>query len=545
MSHSSILYSTSTYDCCLLLDSFSVTETNRKETTASDLTAETVSSPPKNGAVAETTSTISVIETIPSQTGGETIGTSGSENILPLLDETFVTSVTGVRATTKKPYHRKPKCTHANHVNKCAECETIENELNGKESSADVIVDDSKCPKDAEENESKRKECNLEQAMLQPLVAVNGPSENVWQVGSIEKYDTFSKLNLSPITILSSRDDGLATGDSTINTGIDSTSFIVLRNDEHLTHFFPNITNTGTSTTSGNNLFYAKNSGAADNHRPCYDCCFCNPALHQRRDANNSPKTCNYCSSCHQTRRDETPTNVRYQQPTNVNQLNNGTTDRSTTATTERLYESRFRSNHKHTRTRSRESGLVSTNCTKRSNRKVRQIAPATVDDVTNGNATQIDVKEQTKTKNNNIRETNETQNASKKSSIPKLPPCEWSSNSCETNTNPSTSSSTSTTGSSPRTRCRQDSKSVPNLPAADRSQKMEKSKNSSSKSRTNSRYQHFYGNGDADDDDKAAVVNSTESKKVNNQQGEMLPHTNAIQTSISIVPHVKINHPF
>lgn len=523
------------------LNLFSVTEMKRKEASASDFPVETTSSEQKNG---------SAIESIPSQTD-ETIETSGSDNILPLLDETFDTSVTGVRGTTKKPYHRKSKCTETNHVNKCAECETIENELNSNESIANDNIDCNEHAKDTEQSESKRRDCNLAQAVVQPMVAVTGPSENVWQVGNIEKYDTFSKLNLSPITIVSSRDDGVTTGDSTINTGIDSTSFIVLRNDEHLTHFFPNIRTTDTSTTSGNNLFHSKNSSATDNHRPCYDCCFCNPALHHRRD-DNLPKTCNYCSSCHQTtRRDETPANIQYQQASNVNQLNNGTTDRSTTAATERLYENRFRSNHKHIRTRSRESGLISTNCTKRSNRKIRQIAPA-VDDVTNGNATQTETQQPTeireKTKNNNLRETNETQKTNKKSSIPKLPPCDWSSNSCDTNTNPSTSSSTSTTGSSPRMRCRQDSKSVPNLPVADRNHNLTKLKssstklkNSSTKFRTNSRYQHFYGNGDATNDADRTIVDSTDSKKLNNQQGKInstVYHSN-IHLSISIDPSI------
>lgn len=507
----------------------------REDAIALDLSAEATPSKPTNETAA--------VESIPSQTG-ETIGTSGSENILRLLDETFDTSVTGVRATSKKPYHRKPKCTNTNHLNKCTECDTIENELNMNESSAKENVECIERARKSEKHESKRKDCNLAQAVVQPMAMVNGPSENVWQVGNIEKYDTFSKLNLSPITILSSCDDGLATGDSTINTGIDSTSFIVLRNDEHLTQFFPNISTTATSTTSGNNLFYSKSSGVADDHRPCYDCCFCNPALHHRCEG-SSPKTCNYCSSCHQTGRNELPANVQHQQPTNVNQLNNGNTDRSSTTATERFYESRFRSNHKHVRTRSRESGLVSTNCTKRSNRKIRQIAPAT-DDMTNGNDTQTEpqpteVREKTKRKEKNVRETDENgPKANKKSTIPKLPPCEWSSNSFETNTNASTSSSTSTNGSSPRMRCRQDSKSVPNLPMADRNQNLTKSKNASTKSRTNSRYQHFYGNDDANDEDRA-VVNSTDSKKLNNQQGEMpapKPFDHPFQSSQRIKTH-------
>lgn len=490
-----------------------------KEPTASDLPVETTSSKQANGteAVGATPAT-SMIESIPSQTG-DTLGTSGSENFLALLDETFDTSVTGVRGTSKKPYQRKPKCSNTNHVDKCAECETIEKELNLNES---PVNEEHK--KETESKDTKQKDCNLTEATVQPIAAAYGPSENVWQVDNIEKYDTFSKLNLSPITILSSRDDGAAaTGNSTstIDTGIDSTSFIVLRNDEHLTHFFPNITTTGTSTTSGNNLFYSKNSSASENQRPCFDCCFCNPALHHRN--NTSPKTCNYCSSCRQTRRDDaTPANDPFSQPTtNINQLNNGATDRGTTHSNERLYESRFRSNHKHVRTRSRESGIVSTNCTRHSNRKVRQIAPAT-DDVTNGNAKHAEQPQPTEPKNNNIRETqNETEKTSKKSSIPKLPPCEWSSNSCETNTNPPTSSSTSTDGSSPRMRRRQDSKSVPNLPMANRNQNLPKPKNSSTKTRTNSRYQHFYGDGETNDVDKA-VVNSTDSKKANIQQGEI-----------------------
>lgn len=515
---------------------FTITEIERKVATPLDSQANTVEAtsqkPTEETPAADATSTMSVIDSIPSQTS-ETVATSGSENILQLLDETFDTSVTGVRASSKKPYHRRPKCTNTSHINKCAECETIENELNLNESSTNENIEYNKHRHELQPNKTMRKDCNLAQAVVQPMASVNGASENVWQVGNIEKYDTFSKLNLSPITILSSRDDGLATGDSTINTGIDSTSFIVLRNDEHLTHFFPNITTTGTSTASGNNLFYSKNSSADNLHRPCYDCCFCNPTLHHRRD-DSSPKTCNFCSSCNHTRRDETSTNSRYQQPTNVNPLHNGTSERSSTAATERLYESRFRSNHKHVRTRSRESGTVSTNCTKRSNRKIRQIAPSS-EDLTNGNVPQTDqqpemkekFKEKTNKNNNNCETIDGQKTSSKKSSIPKLPPCEWSSNSCETNENPSTSPSTSTTDSSPRMRSRHDSKSVPNLPVADRNQNATKTRNAPTKSRTNSRYQHFYGNGNgnANDEDRA-MVKSNDSKKSNNQQGRNKPFT-------------------
>lgn len=447
--------------------------------------------------------------------------------------------MTGVRGTTKKPYHREAACTRTNHVNKCTECETIENELNDGPAPALTVTanDDSETTPSDDRTESKQLES--------PLTAVTkGSSENVWQVSNIEKYDTFSKLNLSPITVLSSHDDStLTTAESMINTGIDSSSFIVLKNDEH---FFPNITTSGTSITSQNNLFHSKHSAAGDNHRPCYDCCFCNPTLHQRND-NSSPKTCNYCSTCHRSSRENVTAadNIRRQRSKNIKRLNNGTADRSataatttTTTTTERLYESHFRSDHKHTRTRSRDSGVISTNCTRRSNRKIREITPAP-DDVINGNVaepqqpvTEVNAnKMQSKSSNLHAangdgQTTTTTTTAGKKSSIPKLPPCEWSSNSYDTNTNPSTtSSSTSTNGSSPRLhRSRhghQNSKSVPNLPTAERQSNASKvRKSSTTKSRTNSRFQHFYGNENACDREQA-IVSAVDTKKVNNQQGK------------------------
>lgn len=440
------------------------------------------------------------IESSPSQAG---TAVSTYENILHLLHETFETSVTGVRGTSQRPYRCEPHCNTRNDETKCDECENIENELNQIQSATST----NECLNDAKQNETKSKDCDLTTGIAQSVTTVKGPNKNIGQVINTEKCDVLSKLNLSPITTFSSRADGLACKGNTINTAIESKSFIIQQEDEHAAHFIPCTTKAGNSNAKGHNKFYAKNLNSTVDHRPCLNCCFCNPELHFQHDS-NSPRACNYCETHRQTTSNDTSTNVRYEPATHINQLNNVATDRSSVAITERVNESRFRSNHKHTRTRCRATGFISTNCTKRSNRKTQQITQVTTDDVVNGNVPSANVKKQAE--NRIIQEADEMQRAHKKSSIPKLPPCEWLSNSCEINTNPSsTGSTTSTMGSSPRGQCRQDSKSIPNL-------NLSKSTNSPQKSRSNSRYQQFYSN----EDDKDAV-DSSESRKGNHQQGE------------------------
>lgn len=466
-----------------------------------------------------------ITTTIPSQASRSQISSGDSENILPLLDETFETSVTGVRSmdlTSKRPYIKKQThCLNPDHLlTHCAECEVIENELKINELTLteniknDNEIAKKKSPELKNSNNMAMDEVKQEDdgdkghaQLIKPVARSNG-NENVWQVGNIEKYDTFSKLNLSPITILSAREDENRLI-KTLKPSIDNTSFIILHESENSTNFFPNITSTSNgndTSTAGNTFVYSKHSNNANNH-PCYDCCFCNPELHHRHNQNDSsPKTCNFCSSRHQTARQSTPTTFR-------NQRNHDTgcdTGRSSTAPPiERLYESKFRSNHTHISTRSRESDTVSMKCTKKTNRKIRKIVP--VDgDLTNGNIEKTKKKEKEKMSESTANKQNNNK-SKKKSAIPKLPPYhEWSSNSVDTSTSP-TSSSIST-GSSPRAGRRQDSKSVPNLPTADRWQNLSNIKNPMTKDRKNSRYQEFYGN-ETDEQRMAKVKPTTEAK--------------------------------
>lgn len=160
--------------------------------------------------------------------------------------------------------------------------------------------------------------------------------ENVWQVEDIKNYG-YVKLK-SPESQIESIETPAT------NTEIDSTSFIVLRDDENVV---------------------LKKEGLREilpNSRDrCVDCCFCNPDLH-RRDGASSAASCNFCNK----RRGSSKTRETETKSTN----------------TARVYESLSKSDHTHIRTKSKESDTVSLKCT-RTNSRIRRFIP---EDALNGN---------------------------------------------------------------------------------------------------------------------------------------------------------------
>lgn len=361
-------------------------------------------------------------------------------------------------------------------------------------------------------------ENNIENQSLVEVIKPQNRSndkENVWQVSNLEKYHANGKFSISPITVFSASD--ALNNVSALTSGIDTSSFIVLRDEnENQANFFPNITTTGTTSdqiTNRSTLQSTKTSSSVGFSRPCVDCCFCNPTLHHKSGV-DSPKKCNFCTSRHQSTHTTPANSSRFQQNhTATTNTNVDTSARSSTAPTERIYECKYRSNHTHIRTHSRESDTVNTQCTKKTNKKIRKTIFNGSDDALNGNVNENGLKNG-KEQEMNGNKPSSTASTKKKSTIPKLPPTtyhEWTSNSMDTTTSPSCSSVS--TGSSSKSR-RQNSKSVPNLPKAERTyQSNETNGKSTPGKRTNSRYQEFYGN-NADEQKNSVVASELKSKQ-------------------------------
>lgn len=428
-----------------------------------------------------------------------------SNSILPLIEETFENSITGNcggNAAKIQPFRKHARCSAQTHFDApCSECESIENNLR-KDIKTKTVDEKSLLP-----------------AVLPPPNHA-ASNENVWQLSHSHKYDTAEKFLINPITVCSAQERSLLTTNSTspLKCGVDSTSFVILRDaNENASQFLPNIT-----FNDSNQNAHRCNGGGHQNKfdRPCDDCCFCNPSLHHKHrhnGADHSPKRCNFCSSRQQSSQ-TTPatTSVRPQQDNAIND-----TDSRASAPVERVYECKYRSNHTHIRTHSKESDTVNTQCTRKTNKKVRRTLLNGSDDRLNANHTNSERIDDNKTDKLNGNETNGNASTTKptKSSIPKLPAAaanqhEWIANSVD-----STSSSTSSnsTGSSTKSRRKYDSKSVPNLPKADRWPATDTSPNAKSqKIRQNSRYQNFYGNGAANDanDERIAGTSSDATTK-------------------------------
>lgn len=463
---------------------------------------------------------------IPSEAPVRELESVGSDSILPLIEETFENSVTGNRggdAANGRPFRKNARCSAQNHFDApCSECESIENNLKAENNLK------------SENNSTKKKnsEANaIVNAEKVHLVALKPSShstnnENVWQVAHIDKYDTIGKFMLSPITVCSAQGTSSLTNNSSIKFGVDSSSFIVLHDEnENASHFLPNITSGETDATArnGQNTFDRS------------DCCFCNPSLHHKRrnGTENSPKKCNFCSSRLQSTQTTPATSTRNQEK--GQSINNTNIDapRPLVPPVERIYESKYRSNHTHIRTRSRESDTINTQCTKKTNKKVRKSVLNGSDDRLNANSeanrNKTEQKTDNKTEDRNGNEVNGNKTSKQKSSIPKLPPAtsEWITNSIDSTTSPSSSNST---GSSTKSHCshrRQDSKSVPNLPRTERWQNSDSSPNvKTQKIRTNSRYQNFYGNGTGSATERRGstpAVTSIETKSKSKPTGNLI----------------------
>lgn len=459
-------------------------------------------------AISSTYSRDSALTSIPSEAPVRELQSVGSDSILPLIDETFESSVTGVRggdASKDKLFRKNARCSAQNHFDRpCSECESIENNLkdeNIAQTDNDKMITESKL------NENTEK---MHLVAIKP--SHSNSNENVWQVAHIDKYDASGKFTLSPITICSAQATNTLTNNGSIK--FDSTSFIVLHDEnENSSHFLPNITS---NETNRNGVCQSKCQNTFD--RPCDDCCFCNPTLHHkhRLGSEHSPKKCNFCSSRQQSTQTTPATSTRYQekgQSTN----NNNASSRSSNPM-ERIYESKYRSNHTHIRTHSKESDTVNTQCTKKSNKKVRKTLLNGNDDHLNANTESNRAKSEEKNSN----EVNGNKTTKNKSSIPKLPPAttDWITNSMESSTSPSSSNST---GSSTKSQRRQDSKSVPNLPRSERWQNTD-SISKTPKTRTNSRYQNFYGNsnGNGSATDERTAVTSSDSKSKSKPTGNL-----------------------
>lgn len=126
-------------------------------------------------------------------------------------------------------------------------------------------------------------------------------------------------------------------------TEIDSTSFIILRDDDKTTKVFDTM---------------PEKTLPRDR---CNDCCFCNPNLHKSGDL--TARSCNFCS------RKKTSSNT-FQE-----------TETKGTNTTH-VYERVSRMDHTHVRTRSKDSDTVSLKCSRTSSR-IRRFVP---EDRLNGN---------------------------------------------------------------------------------------------------------------------------------------------------------------
>lgn len=248
------------------------------------------------------------------------VSSSGSENILTVIDKTFMQSPQKDQSDTPKTI--------------CSECNNIEEDIKRIELRSEV-----KEPNERENGENEPDNVDAAESVetVQKDVQRNCvQDENVWQVEDIKNYKSVTIK--SPELLLDLSETPATT------TEIDSTSFIVLRDDENVS------------------LKNGKLDESLPNSRDrCVDCCFCNPDLH-RRDGASSAASCNFCNK----QRQSSKTRETESKGTN----------------TARVYESLSKKDHTHIRTKSKESDTVSLKCT-RTNSRIRRFIP---EDALNGN---------------------------------------------------------------------------------------------------------------------------------------------------------------
>lgn len=255
------------------------------------------------------------------------VSSSGSENILTVVDKTLTLS-------PQTDHFDTPKTVDSSNRPICSECNNIDDEIKRIEfqSEAKEYNDPDIA---ANENDTVEIAESVENFLKDPQSHCV-QDENVWQVEDIKNYKSVPLK--SPESRLEQAETPVA------NVEIDTTSFIVLRDDEN------------------ESLKNAKLDEVLPNSRDrCVDCCFCNPDLH-RRDGASSAASCNFC---------------------NKQRLSSKTRETETKSTnTARLYESLSKSDHTHIRTKSKESDTVSLKCTRTSSR-IRRFIP---EDALNGN---------------------------------------------------------------------------------------------------------------------------------------------------------------
>lgn len=486
---------------------------------------------------------VSIVSTkssiIPTETEAEAgrAETAETNSILPLIDETFETSVSGVAGsdTSHKEFKQEnAKCsTGVPSDVSCTECHNIGNDLrNHPENIKNETVKWKANESESFEETDKLAVDKIDLKRQQNSGSTNmhnEHAEDAGRVSNIDKYNMVEKFDLSPITVCSralhSELRSMLSTSSLESSRInDGTSFIILHDtNDNTSHFLPNITDTTSDHTTirnGFNQMDHNNCGGITFNRPCDDCCFCNPNLHQSQKLGtmHSSKKCNFCSSHRQSTAQTSPEHSSKFQKNSTATTNNETnaSNRSSTpaTATERKYESKYRSNHTHVRTHSRDSDVINTHCTKTTNRLVRKTIRNRNDDILNGNIDKSrfvhkndESGNERKHEQDELNESGNKDSTKKKSSIPKLPPAtqnDW--NNFEMS---SSGSSVHSTGSSNESRIRKNSKSVPNLPRTDRWQYFDSNGNTKIKMRTKSRYQEFYAN----DVEEKPMGTSSESK--------------------------------
>lgn len=307
-------------------------------------------------------------------------------------------------------------------------------------------------------------------------------SESVWQVGDLETTcDRFGKICLSPVhSTRSPMTNTSKTDISNIKSDMESSSFVVI--DEKSTP--GKLKPLKLSPTNSNNQ---------SNRSECNDCFYCNREIHA---AGCSDRSCRFCTS--KTRGTTTATHLKPSKnkiDTNRNQH------------PDRCIETRSKSDHSHTQTKSKDSDLVSLKCRK-VNKKVSRYISAPETDAVNGN-TISPVHKSNATRQSSENLNGDSKNMAQKkqtdattvhqdgkngnSTIPKLPP---SSSDWSTSTNSyDSSANASPVLSSPKTRSSKNG--IPRLPTAERWQNVSNNNNNSNGilqvERTNSRYQDFH----------------------------------------------------
>lgn len=456
------------------------TESNTVQSTA----ASTIAT--KTSVFTSDTVTDSAVTSIPSEAKPIQSATSvDSNSILHLIDDTFQTSATANRGgdnVLDQPYRRNAKCS-APHPPEtpCNECAAIENDIELEEEKQHVSSTETIPMENINAN-------NLNDS--KPQIA-SIADKNVWHMPNIPNIGKVDQMYLAPITVCNTQATN-NTANETIQSILDNnTAFIVLHDENENATKYP----------TGNDAF----------NRPCDDCCFCNPNLsHSKKSAGEeqcSSRKCNFCISSRQQSTQTTPAQYsccRNQPKLATPSNESNQTDRSTT---EHIFERKCRSTHSHIRRQVKDSDTINTICTKKLNRTTRKTTQLINDNATDTNANDTS-KANDKTDEMHDLNGNKAR-AHKKTTLPKLPPTSrecWHSHSNDTQT---TSPSSSSNESTSKVQRRRNSKSVPNLPKAERWPNVEaKCEATKAKDRSNSRYQDFYS-----DTDRTVATNHSTTK--------------------------------